>query len=256
MYSHGIAERMKAGRVRQAANVDDWLLICFHDAVDVVRGGRVRKVAAGSLMAWAPGKARDYGSEAGEWTHSWVQVTGRRVAGVLAGAGIYAGKPWPAGGAEGVERGLRRLHEEVTVPARPEPRILGNLFENWLWEMKRAAAGPAEDARDAGARLRKVKNRLDTEHGRTVTLAEMARWASMSPSHLSASFREEFGEAPVAYHIARRMDAARYLLAMRTLPVGEVGAAVGYPDAAGFSRMFKRVVGVGPRAYREGGGTE
>ena len=243
---------MKAGRGRQSANVGDWLVIYFHDAVEIVRGGRKRTVEAGNVVVWAAGDPREYGNEKAEWTHSWVQVTGKRVPGVLAQAGLVVGGPWAAGPAEEMERGLRRLHEEATLPERGEPRILGNLFENWLWEMRRSAAGPAVEVNGTAARLRRVKNRLDTEHGRTVALAEMARWAGMSSSHLSACFREVYGEPPVTYHITRRMDVARYLLAMRTLPVSEVGVAVGYPELAGFSRMFKRVVGVGPRAYRQG----
>jgi AraC-like DNA-binding protein len=35
--------------------------------------------------------------------------------------------------------------------------------------------------------------------------------------------------------------------------LAEVGEACGYPDAFHFSRLFKREIGIGPRAYRKQG---
>jgi AraC-like DNA-binding protein len=251
LYSHATAERMPPGRVRQQAHVDDWLLIVFHDAAQAQVGRKTIVVGAGEAMLWVPGQVREYGREDVPWVHTWVQFSGRRVKGLLAAVGLNSGKPWLAGQPETVERGVSRLHAEMMAHERRESRILGNLFENWLLEMRRSAREVATGAgREVNGRMQALKTRLDIEHGRSLSLQEMGRMAGMSPSHLSAVFRARYGVAPVRYHIARRMDAARYLLANRTMMVGEIAAAVGWPDPAAFSRMFKRVVGVGPREYR------
>ena len=50
--------------------------------------------------------------------------------------------------------------------------------------------------------------------------------------------------------IGYRMEKAAELLKLSALSVAEVGRAVGYPNQLHFSRAFKNVHGVSPRAWR------
>lgn len=249
IYSHGVAEQMPVGRISQSDWLDDWLLIVFHSSAACTFGGRTIQLEPGEAMIWAPGQKRDYGNDAEPWAHSWLQFSGSRVKALLESFEITPAEPWEGGQPEVVELGLRRLHEEATSYDSVEPRILGNLFENWLLDIRRS-----KREGDAGsgveARLRVLKRRLDMELDKTVSLVEMGSWAGMSPSHLISCFKACFGESPVSYHISRRIDLARFLLTNRNMSVGEVGTAVGYEELPSFSRTFKRVVGMGPREYR------
>src|SRR5690606_11909380 len=110
VYSHGIAERMPAGHLHYTKYVDDWLLIYFHDPVEAAIDATLLNIPAGAILAWAPGRSRIYGSSTGEWTHSWVQVTGRRVSALLKAASIEPGVPWRAVGTALIEYGIRQLH--------------------------------------------------------------------------------------------------------------------------------------------------
>jgi len=249
LYSHGIAERMPPGILRYHHAVDDWLLIYFHDGAMAGGEAGLENVPAGSMVVWKPGVFRTYGRKTAAWTHSWLQVTGTRVALVLDNLGIKPESPYPAGGHEAVAHGILELHNEMTGFQEPSARILGNLFENWLLGMARVGR---EKGGDRERRLRALKYFLDTHASAPLTLREMARRAGMSPSHLSALFKSAYGESPVAYHILRRIDAARYLLAHRGMTVSEVAEQAGYPDLSSFSRMFKRVAGVSPRGYARG----
>ena len=47
------------------------------------------------------------------------------------------------------------------------------------------------------------------------------------------------------------MAKAAELLKLTALSVGDIGSAVGYENALHFSRAFKNVYGVSPRAWRE-----
>ena len=246
LYSHGIAEQMQPIVFHNNAAMDDWLLIYFHD--EAIAGGRkcVLDVPAGTLMLWAPGAMRIYGRAHKRWTHSWIQVTGTRMVPILESAGIKPETPIPVGEPNTVEHGILELHNEMTGFQHPSARILGNLFENWLLGLVRGH----QDAETAyEQRLRTLKYHLDTQTANAISLHEMARQTGISTSHLSAVFKTAYGESPVAYHIARRMDAARYLLTSRSLPVADVAVQVGYPDLPSFSRMFKRMVGMSPRNY-------
>ena len=251
MYSHGIGEQMPPGILHNAGAIDDWLLIYFHDEAVAGWGTGVVKVPAGTMVVWPRGAIRVYGNAGLSWTHSWLQASGTRIAPVLDSIGLRPEETLPVGEPDAVEHGILELHNELTGFQNPSARILGNLFENWLLGLAR---GRQDVETDREQRLRLLKRHLDTHTDGAMDLREMARQARMSASHLSAVFRAAYGESPVAYHISRRMDTARYLLTTRPLPVSEVAEAIGYPDLPSFSRMFRRVVGVSPRSYRQDAG--
>ena len=64
-------------------------------------------------------------------------------------------------------------------------------------------------------------------------------------------FRTSTGRSPQEFLIHYRMTKAAELLKLTTLSIGDIGSAVGYENALHFSRAFKNVYGVSPRAWRE-----
>ena len=85
----------------------------------------------------------------------------------------------------------------------------------------------------------------------TVTLEALAKAAGMSPFQLIRKFRRITGTTPIEYLEHYRISRARQILGE---PPGrrikEIATTVGYPDQAYFSRKFKALTGMGPRAYR------
>ena len=53
------------------------------------------------------------------------------------------------------------------------------------------------------------------------------------------------------HHIRKSIERSKALLLTGDLPVGEVCAAVGFEDQSYFTRVFRRITGTLPRAYRE-----
>ena len=72
----------------------------------------------------------------------------------------------------------------------------------------------------------------------------------MSDAHLSRTFKKEYGTGPIDYIARVRIRAAKKLIAEQKLKLTEIAAAVGYPDAKYFSRVFRRITGVSPADYR------
>ena len=68
----------------------------------------------------------------------------------------------------------------------------------------------------------------------------MAQAASLSGSRLAGLFRAQCGLSVLGYRDELRMTRAAQLLHDSALSIAEVGAAVGYPDPAYFSRTFSR----------------
>jgi len=84
-------------------------------------------------------------------------------------------------------------------------------------------------------------------------LSEVAAACGLNPAYLSAQFTRTFGHSLQAYVKTARIREARSLLLDTDLRVGEVAQALGYRDMYYFSRQFKDVTGLSPRAWRARG---
>jgi AraC family transcriptional activator of pobA len=79
------------------------------------------------------------------------------------------------------------------------------------------------------------------------TLSEMSGYSYDRFRHL---FKERFGSSPLRYLLLKRLDYAKSLLQHTQMHISEVSAAAGFVNDAQFCNMFKREVGLTPRAFR------
>ena len=73
----------------------------------------------------------------------------------------------------------------------------------------------------------------------------------LSHSEVYSIFKRYFGTNPAEYIKARRLGKACELLEKTDMQINKVGAECGFPDYNYFSKVFKRAVGISPRAYRK-----
>jgi len=92
-----------------------------------------------------------------------------------------------------------------------------------------------------------MKQRLD----QPLTLAELSKEMHLSPSYLSALFKEKTRYSPIQLFTSLRMQQASQLLKETQLTVKEIAGEMGYADAYTFSRAFKLVMGVAPKNFRD-----
>ena len=83
------------------------------------------------------------------------------------------------------------------------------------------------------------------------TLEELAQRAGLSRTALAERFRDAMGDTPLNHLRTLRMQRAMKLLTESEHNLEAVAAAVGYHDAFSFSKVFKRTVGVSPKAFRQ-----
>jgi len=104
--------------------------------------------------------------------------------------------------------------------------------------------------REALARvMRHVREHL----GERLQLADAAAAADLSPNYLAHLIKKETGKTFVDLVTERRMEKARELLAHTAMRIGEIAAAVGFPDEAYFARRFRQRYTMAPRQFRERG---
>ncbi len=104
-----------------------------------------------------------------------------------------------------------------------------------------------------GMSMRCLKSTLeyvsDNLH-RDLRLREIAAISGFSPFHFARLFQRATGETPHQYHLAQRIRKAKEYLRFSLRPVAEIGADVGFQNAAHFTRAFRSREGMTPTAWR------
>ena len=133
-----------------------------------------------------------------------------------------------------------RLAEVLFVQAmRSQIRhLVGEGNPSWL----RAIADP-----QIGEALRL----MHTDPSHSWTIPTLAKAVSMSRSAFSERFRRLVGETPLQHLTQWRMvRAAAMLRDARLVTMTAVASGVGYESESAFGKVFKRVMGMSPGAYR------
>ena len=83
-----------------------------------------------------------------------------------------------------------------------------------------------------------------------ISVSQMAAIARMSTRSYMRHFARTTGTSPLRWLVNQRLAAARAMLETGDGSIEQVGAAVGFADAATFRHHFTRAVGTAPSAYR------
>ncbi|WP_051356603.1 helix-turn-helix domain-containing protein [Azorhizobium doebereinerae] len=118
-----------------------------------------------------------------------------------------------------------------------------------LLRQEEASAG-AGSGRLAPWQMREVTRFIDAHIARNIAIEELAALARLSPSHFSKRFRARFGLSPYNYVLARRVELAQQMMTGSQDSLSEIALNCGFSDQAHFSRVFKRVTGESPNAWR------
>lgn len=86
---------------------------------------------------------------------------------------------------------------------------------------------------------------------RKLKLEEIASVVKLSASHFSRLFQGRTGYSPIEYFIQLKVQRACRLLDNRSFSIAEVAYQLGYEDQFYFSRQFRKVMNLTPRAYRK-----
>jgi AraC-like DNA-binding protein len=111
-----------------------------------------------------------------------------------------------------------------------------------------ASAGWSQAVHDP--QVRRAVVALHDAPARAWTLDELAQTAGLSRTGFAERFRTAMGDTPLAYLRTVRMQRAMRLLAETDHHLERIAEQVGYQDAFGFSKVFKRTVGVAPKEFR------
>jgi transcriptional regulator GlxA family with amidase domain len=80
---------------------------------------------------------------------------------------------------------------------------------------------------------------------------EMVRWSGLAPRTFKRRFKLATNHTPIGYAGRIRVERAKRLLETSDQGIEEISWTVGYEDPASFRRLFKRLTGLTPGAYRQ-----
>ncbi|HEY0680830.1 MAG TPA: AraC family transcriptional regulator [Steroidobacter sp.] len=122
-----------------------------------------------------------------------------------------------------------------------------------LQKMGGSEAAPKEAPVRGGLspwQIRKVTSHVETNLDRSITNGELAALVRLNPSHFGRAFRNSFGEPPHEYVIRRRVERAQGLMLSTDASLSDIALDCGLADQSHLTRLFRRIVGESPRAWR------
>ncbi len=236
---------------------DDFLLMYCVDGVGDLSGEKEggtafhTAVTAGDVVLLPPGIAHDYAARATQpWSLFWCHFRGEQA------RAFYEHIQFP--GAEPVVRGLSDLSLQTGFSSMLS--IVGTGYSATsfihaanqlrqvltLIERLRRRTHREEEARS----LATVRDYMRDNLHRRLTLDDLARVSQLSKFHFNRRYRALTGYAPLQHFTHLKIEQACYLLESSQRSIADISFELGYDDPLYFSRVFRKVTGRAPSAYR------
>jgi AraC-like DNA-binding protein len=96
----------------------------------------------------------------------------------------------------------------------------------------------------------KARKLIEEHSAEELSLCKVAKAVNISSNHLSEKFKQVTGINFVDYVARARFEKARNLLLNSNRRISEIAFAAGFQSLSQFNRVFKKVSGKSPSAYR------
>jgi AraC-like DNA-binding protein len=97
---------------------------------------------------------------------------------------------------------------------------------------------------------KRIRSYIEDNLGSNIRATDLAGIVQLSTSHFFRAFRNSFGEAPLAYIMKRRILCAQEMMLSSRCSLLRIALECGMCDQAHFTRVFRRIVGINPNAWR------
>jgi AraC-like DNA-binding protein len=219
----------------------------------VVTEGHRHQASAGDLFCLLKGKSHEYGSDAGDpWNIVWVHFDGSiapefvRAIRTFGGARIELGHD-----AEQRDRWMELVIFHLARGPNFEVRANTSLYALLGLIVYRLRTRRIAPVTANPFDVHRIQTYIHNHLSGTITLDDLARQVNLSTPHFTRMFRKLFDVSPMQYVLQARVAQACSLLTESSMPLKQIGAAVGCPDPYYFSRLFKKTTGMSPSAYRD-----
>jgi len=232
------------------------LIYCMEGSGFYVLNGKEHQVQKNQFFILPPGEPHVYGAvKGGAWTIYWIHFCGSHAA-------IYAeGMQTPQDIRVALNSRIRdriNIFEEILSTLQESTslehlRYASSVLHHFLASMRflsqyRHASQSRSATNPVDSTIHFMKENL--EHH--ITLQDVLRYSGYSQSHLSFLFKQQTGQSPLAYFNRLKIEYACQLLRETDMQVNQICYKIGIDDPFYFSRLFRKLMGVSPKEFRNG----
>ncbi len=99
--------------------------------------------------------------------------------------------------------------------------------------------------------VKRVTDFMRAHLSQDLSLDVLAQQIGFSPYHFARLFRQTLGESPHQFVLRQRIARAQHLLKEAEVPLAHIALECGFANQSHLSLVFKRHLGLTPRAYRQ-----
>lgn len=231
----------------------------FHSIEYVVRGGgevmlkgRTHRLEPGLVFSYGPGiPHRIAGHAEDPPVKYFVDFAGRKAAALLQSCGLTAGRVSRVHPPPTLQPLFDELIESGLRTHREQSELCLDLL-NCLVLKLRSARMPVEGPETlAFQTYQQCRQYMDRHFQSLRTLEQIAAECHVNGAYLCRLFQRYDQQSPYQYLLRLKMSRAAEQLQEPGCLVKQVAEASGFTDHFHFSRVFKRVLGVSPGAFRQ-----
>lgn len=237
-------------RIREQGANEDILIFCIEGRGKVTIEDEIIEIGANEFCLLKKGLAHSYSADVnGPWSIYWVHFDGSKAEEICQNISTHNKISLRSSEEQGRIAMFNDFFHVLEAGITTE-RVLYLSMQLWALLSSFAFASLYSDNIQEQSRVEIAIKYLKLNLNKSLTLEDIAEKAQSSVSHFSSSFKQQTGYAPLNYFILLKMQEACRLLALSGMNIKEISFHLGYNDPYYFSRLFKKTIGVSPKAYR------
>lgn len=146
---------------------------------------------------------------------------------------------------------IERLEQELAGLQEGSIPMQSALLLELLVMVSRRTEDPAKIEDLSRAHIGQALSFIDRHYAEDIGLAQMAKAAHMSPRSFQRHFKAVVGMSPLQYLQRDRIANCCRLLCETNAPIQSIAADCGMPEPAYLCRLFRRMTGTTPGAFRK-----
>jgi YesN/AraC family two-component response regulator len=125
-------------------------------------------------------------------------------------------------------------------------------FESLLWNVIKLLKPSKGSKKKAPEWAQELKEIIQDHIDSNITLKEISKDLNINPSYLSREFSKYFGDMSFGDYIQQqRIENAKAYMTNPQYSLTEIAYLTGFSDQSHFTRVFNKVTGQNPSAYRK-----
>lgn len=222
-----------------------------HGKGTLVLSGQEMPLRPGSIFTFGPEVPQDITTDRNEPLAKYsVNFVGRRGAGLLRRHGLSPGTKSQVFAPLEIQRVFDELIATGLKSTPLTAPMCAALLEYLLLKIADSRSAWEAGQTPAFATYERCRQFIEANHASLTGLPQIAQKCRVSAAHLCRLFRRYGHQTPFQFLMRLKMNHAAQRMQDPGVLVKQVAAELGFDDPFHFSRAFKNVMGLSPRAFR------